>query len=96
MLTTKRKQIAQAVVNDQMKNRLEGTLQRSVFDWKIKGKRPPREEKQVPRAVVDDNMKNILEGSLQRINLRTPLSDPINAMTRKWVGEWQDEFDNAW
>ena len=59
------KQVAKAVVIDQMKNRLEGSLQRSVSGWKIKGKRSTREGKKVPRAVVDDKMQNRLDGSSQ-------------------------------
>jgi euchromatic histone-lysine N-methyltransferase len=46
-----------------MKNRLKGSLQRSVSDWKIKGKRSTREGKQVPRAVVDDITPSVPYGS---------------------------------
>ncbi|KAG2568103.1 uncharacterized protein LOC120683361 [Panicum virgatum] len=50
---------------------------------KMKGTHSPREGKHVARVVVDDKMKNKLEGSFNRSTLRTPLSDPVAAKTKR-------------
>jgi len=42
-----------------------------------------REGKHVAQVVVDGKMKNKLDGSFNRSTLRTPLSDPVDAKTKR-------------
>lgn len=55
---------------------------RSVSDGKMKGKLPAHKANQVAQEVMVGKMKNKLDGSFQRSNLRTPLSNPIDAKTK--------------
>ncbi|XP_066327193.1 uncharacterized protein [Miscanthus floridulus] len=62
------------IAGSRRKRLLKSDVNPSPKKWAVS---PVRE----PRAVVDDKMKR-LEGSLQRSNLRTPLSDSIDAKTK--------------
>lgn len=64
------------------RNAVPKATPRNVSDGKMKGKFSAHKGKQVAQEVVGDKMKNKLDGSLQRSNLRTPLSNSIDAKTK--------------